>query len=135
MVTGGAAYNTGGGLVRSDGVTPTGPYFWNPAKADANKVGGTTGSHVNPELFPDIVGGEMWENRDNRPDINLVNGTSAYVEEDGKDVIYFGRTELGKYTVHDIDDPPKDTRSEDHTSELNQLITTSYAVSCLKKKK
>src|SRR3546814_11228119 len=51
----------------------------------------------------------MWENRDNRPDINLVNGTSAYVEEDGKDVIYFGRTELWKYTVHDIDDPSKDT--------------------------
>src|SRR3546814_5333641 len=118
MVTGGAAYNTGGSLVRSDGVTPTGPYFWNPAKADANKVGGTTGSHVNPELFPDIVGGEMWENRDNRPDINLVNGTSAYVEEDGKDVIYFGRTE----------------RSEEHTSELQSLMRSSYADFCLQKK-
>ena len=109
MVLGGAAFNTGGGFVRTDGVTPTGPYFWDPAKADGNKVGGTTGSHVNPQLFPEVVGGEMWENRDNLPATNLVNSTSAYAEEDGKDVIYFGRRDLWKYTVHDIDDPSKDT--------------------------
>ena len=36
---------------------PTGPYFWDPAKADPNKVSGLTGSHVNPGAFPDVVGG------------------------------------------------------------------------------
>jgi len=27
---------------------PTGPYFWDPARADPGKVSGTTGSHVKP---------------------------------------------------------------------------------------
>lgn len=112
IVFGGAAFNTGGGFVRTDGVTPTGPYLWDPSKADANKVGGTTGSHVNPDLFPNVVGGEMWDNRDNRPNVNLVNGTSAYAEEDGKDVLYIGRTELWKYTIHDINDPSRDTHEQ-----------------------
>ena len=31
--------------------------------------------------------------------------------------------------------PPKDHRSEEHTSELQSLVTISYAVFCLKKKK
>ena len=43
---------------------PTGPYFWDPAKADPNKVSGLTGSQVNPSAFPDVVGGQMWQNRD-----------------------------------------------------------------------
>ena len=45
---------------------PTGPYFWDPAKADPNKVSGLTGSQVNPGAFPDVVGGQMWQNR-NKP--------------------------------------------------------------------
>lgn len=113
VVFGGAAYDTGSALVRTDGVTRTGPYFWDPSKADGNKVGGTTGSHVNPNFFPDIIGGEMWANRDNLGlsgfKGNLVNGTTAYAEENGKDVIYFGRTDLWKYTVNDVNDPTKDT--------------------------
>ena len=113
---GGAAWNTGGAFVRTDGATLTGPYFWDPSKADDDKVGGLTGSQVNPALFPNVVGGEMWENRDN---FNLavlagyrkgmVQGTTEYAEENGKDVIYFGRIDLWKYTVHDLDDPSKDT--------------------------
>ena len=110
---GGAAYGTGGPFIQSDGQTLTGPYFWDPSKADGEMVGGTTGSHANPELFPDVIGGEMWENRDNLEasgfDGNLVMGTTAYAEEDGKDVIYFGRKTLWKYTVNDINDPSADT--------------------------
>ena len=41
----------------------TGPYFWDPAKADPNKVSGLTGSQVNPSAFPDVIGGQMWQNR------------------------------------------------------------------------
>lgn len=112
MILGGAAFDTGSALVRTDN-TLTGPYFWDPSKGDANKVGGTTGSQANPDEFPDIVGGEMWENRDNLGASgfkgNLVNGTTAYAQENGKDVIYFGRTDLWKYTVNDINDPSKDT--------------------------
>lgn len=112
MILGGAAFNTGSALVRTDN-TLTGPYFWDPSKGDADKVGGTTGSQANPDEFPDVVGGEMWENRDNLGVSgfkgNLVNGTTAYAEENGKDVIYFGRTDLWKFTVNDINDPSKDT--------------------------
>jgi VCBS repeat-containing protein len=113
VVFGGAAWNTGGSFVRTDGVTKTGPYFWDPAKADGNAVGGTTGSQVKPELFPDVVGGEMWENRDNLSlsgmTKSFVMGTTAYAQENGKDVLYIGRTDLWKYTVHDINDPASDT--------------------------
>ena len=45
----------------------TGPYFWDPARADPNKVSGLTGSQVNPAAFPGVIGGEMWQNRDNFP--------------------------------------------------------------------
>jgi hypothetical protein len=113
VVFGGAAWNTGGSFVRTDGVTKTGPYFWDPAKADGNAVGGTTGSQVKPELFPDVVGGEMWENRDNLSLSGMmksfVMGTTAYAQENGKDVLYIGRTDLWKYTVNDVNDPASDT--------------------------
>jgi hypothetical protein len=109
---GGAVWNTGGPFVDSDG-TRTGPYFWDPARADANKVGGTTGSGVDPTS----VGGEMWENRDNLPlnsgpgsfSYGLLNGTTAYAKENGKDVLYISDGNLWKYTVHDVNDPSKDT--------------------------
>ena len=85
----------------------TGPYFWDPMKADANKVSGTTGSQVNPAAFPNVVGGQMWQNRDNFPaDTGLgLGGVTAYVNRDGKDVVYFSgqRDNLWRYTVQDLD--------------------------------
>ena len=46
-------------------VRTTGPYLFDPSKADGSKVGGTTGSHVTRVApHPEIVGGNMWENRD-----------------------------------------------------------------------
>lgn len=69
----------------------TGPFFWDPAKADPTRVGGTTGSHVNPGLFPGVLGGYMWENRDNpavlRPELENFNVT-ARTEVDGKDAVF-----------------------------------------------
>ena len=95
----------------------TGPYFWDPAKADPNKVSGLTGSHVNPSAFPDVVGGQMWQNRDNDPGGSAsgiweghLRGATAYVNVDGKDVVYVRDTDgsLWRYTVRDLD-PANDT--------------------------
>lgn len=84
----------------------TGPYFWDPSRADPAKVSGLTGSHVNPGLFPYVVGGEMWQNRDNfAPDRNIAAlGTTAHVTSGGNDVVYFaGRSDqLWRYTVQDL---------------------------------
>jgi hypothetical protein len=113
---GGAAAHTGGALVETDGITKTGPYFWDPSKADPNKVGGTTGSHVNPGLFPGVVGGEMWENRQTWNDGSpipgsMVQGTTDYALIDGLDVVFVNPYSQGlfKYTVHDVADPSQDT--------------------------
>ena len=91
----------------------TGPYFWDPAKADPNKVSGLTDSQVNPAAFPGVIGGEMWQNRDKpMPSASNghVQGTSAYVNVDGKDVVYVTDQfdNLWRYTVQDLD-PAHDT--------------------------
>ncbi len=113
MTWGGAAYNTGGRFVNEAGAQ-TGPYFWDPSKADANKVGGTDGSGVDPST----LGGQMWQNREaglptgDRPgsnDSHFLGGTTAYTQENGKDVIYVSDGHLWKYTVNDVNNPAADT--------------------------
>lgn len=96
----------------------TGPYFFDPARADENKVGGITGSHSQwDNLYLGVIGGEMWENRDvplNLPTApfprHFVEGSTGYTQENGKDVVYVhsGYGVLSKYTVNDIDDPTQD---------------------------
>ncbi len=128
LTFGGAGYNHGGRFMREDsnspgGMSPTGPYMFNPGLAAPDKVGGTTGSHVKRVApHPEIVGGEMWENRDANghfPDSSslpgsFVNGATGYTEENGKDVVYVsarsGSTAMAlyKYTVNDIADPALD---------------------------
>lgn len=97
---------------------PTGPYFFDPARADENKVGGLTGSHSqwdNPNLW--VIGGEMWENRDvpkNLPNApfprHFLENSTAYTLENGKDVVYVHGAQqfLNKYTINDLDDPTQD---------------------------
>src|SRR5690348_4624742 len=124
---GGAAFNSGAAWSRE--VTPTtsrltGPFFFNPALADGNKVGGSTGSQVmRVAPYPNIVGGNMWANRDmfvNIPNfpiiLSQVNGCTAYADENGKDVAYIGGrsgggtdTNLYKYTVNALSNPALDT--------------------------
>src|SRR5574340_3822 len=97
------------------GYTLTGPYLFDPAKADGNKVGGLSGSGVDPT----IAGGQMWQNRDaysgTAPPKSFVNGVSGYATENGKDVVYVQaraggtRGELYRYTIHDPNDPTGDT--------------------------
>jgi VCBS repeat-containing protein len=111
---GGAAAHTGSGFVATDG-SKTGPYFWDPSKADPDSVGGTTGSHVNPILFPDVAGGEMWENRNNWSASaqmgSMVSGTTDYAQIDGRDVVFVNTYNRGlfKYTVNEVEDASLDT--------------------------
>lgn len=93
----------------------TGPYFWDPAKADPNKVGGLTGSQVNPATYPTVTGGQMWQNRNNGGAINSgfgkqSHGTTDVVTVNGKDVVYVTDEyhNLWRYTVNDLD-PANDT--------------------------
>jgi len=118
LVLGGAAFNNGGAFMLQTGPgteRPTGPYVFDPAKADPNKVGGTTGSHVQRvSPFPEIQGGMMWDNRDiygslagNLP-TGFLNGTVAYAAEAGSDVVYLtgsvgsmSAANLYRYTIRD----------------------------------
>jgi hypothetical protein len=120
---GGAKYNIKAQFVLEDGVTMTGPYLWDPSRADPMRVGGTRGSHVDPLRFPEVFGGEMWDNRNtvvvrgfgpDKPDKNFVNGTSAYGVHNGKDAAYVTlhpdqSGKLLRYVINDINDPDQDT--------------------------
>ena len=111
---GGASYNAGRVFLLDDGVTRTGPYLWDPSRADANRVGGTTGSAI----LPGVLGGRMWMNRDalvvngsgaSRPDA-FVNGTSAYVFEGGVESILVSESpqnggDLFRYRITELEDP------------------------------
>jgi len=118
---GGASYNTGAYFLLDDGVTKTGPYLWDPSRAGANAVGGTTGSQVDPDRFPEVTGGRMWMNRnavtvngsgDSRPD-SFVNGTSAHASEGGSESLLVSESpqsggDLFRYRIADVDDPSLD---------------------------
>ena len=127
VIFGGAAFDSGGPYRRE--VTPTtnrvtGPFLFDPSLADPNKVGGTTGSHVmRVAPHPEIVGGNMWANRDiyvNIPShpapLSHVDGCTAYAEENGRDVAYIGARVPGstainlyRYTLNDLSNPAVDT--------------------------
>ncbi|MBK7673697.1 MAG: hypothetical protein IPJ27_02420 [Candidatus Accumulibacter sp.] len=126
LVLGGAGYNSGGPYRRQTTATTsrtTGPYFFDPNRADPSKVGGTTGSHVQTAgYYPEVVGGEMWQNRDHTINLsgaplpaNHVDGCTAYAAEEGRDAVhvaaYVGGTarNLYRYVVADASNPTMDT--------------------------
>ncbi|MBU2705055.1 DUF1080 domain-containing protein [Zooshikella marina] len=127
LTFGGAAYNNGGMFIRQvDSTTtrPTGPYLWDPGKADKDKVGGTTGSHVQRmDPHPEILGGNMWQNRDIHTHLmglptlpkSHVEGTTALRSSEGKDVVLVNARPGGtheylyQYTINDINDPARDS--------------------------
>lgn len=127
LTFGGAAYNNGDMYRRAtvNGQSRnTGPYLWDPNKADPNKVGGTTGSHVKRvSPHPEIVGGNMWQNRDiplnlagtPRLPASHVEGCTGYAVENGKDVVYVAArlggtaTQLFRYAINDVTNPKADT--------------------------
>ncbi|MFP5407696.1 MAG: hypothetical protein ACLGGY_00210 [Gammaproteobacteria bacterium] len=113
---GGAAWGSGPYIKPvGSGYVRTGPYLFDLAKADGNKVGGLSGSGVDPT----IAGGQMWENRDAvSGSVRLKSfnsGVSGYAIENGKDVVYVQaraggtRGELYRYTINDPNDSTFDT--------------------------
>jgi hypothetical protein len=74
--------------------------LFDPSKADGNKAG-TTGSHVQRSgPHPEIVGGNMWSNRDIYGRLaqqqlpgGHVNGCAASAQENGHDVVYVTASE------------------------------------------
>lgn len=119
---GGAKFNARQQFVLEDGFTRTGPYLWDPSRAGADSVGGSAGSQVRPSLFPDVIGAQMWNNRDtivrrgiatDRPSGDFVNSTSAYVRDGDFDAILITeaprtRARLFMYTIRDVDNPDDD---------------------------
>jgi hypothetical protein len=99
LVVGGSAWNNGGAWNFQIGPTTdrkTGPYVFDPNKADGSKVGGYTGSHVKRVApYPEIVGGEMWYDRDIYAFMPLsaipeafISGATAYLRKEGdRDVV------------------------------------------------
>ena len=131
LTWGGATYNGDGGpyrkILESDPtkIRITGPYLFDPSRADGNKVGGTTGSNVRRVFPAPITGGQMWENRDiplhlagqSIPEDGL-DGCSVAVVEGGRDVLYVGATHLygtdlsvWRYQLTDINNPALDQSS------------------------
>ena len=130
LVLGGSPWNTAWPFMVPTGPDTariTGPYTFDPAKADGNRVGGTTGSHVKKfGPYPEIIGGMMWQNRDlyaflpqaTLP-VNFAGGTTAYAGSSGKDVVFLsaGRNvystqqTLFQYELTDPDDSLSDRMS------------------------
>ncbi|HEX8874819.1 MAG TPA: PEP-CTERM sorting domain-containing protein [Nitrosospira sp.] len=112
LTFGGAAWRTGGGFQKTDGtnVTRAGPYLWDPAKADPNRVGGTTGSGWNTTNA--APGGNMWIDRQGQWTGSQPQAisTTAYRTENGHDVVYLtaedgavsGFPSLYRYTLGDV---------------------------------
>ena len=127
LVVGGSAWNNGGAYLYEElpgVVRHTGPYMFDPARADPSKVGGTTGSHVQ-RVAPhsEIIGGMMWQNRDLYSILpvqtlpsNFTAGTSAYVPgQEGDTVLFTARAAGGtaptlyRYRFLDPDDAFQDS--------------------------
>ncbi len=122
VVLGGAADANGGHYTAPVSPTAsriTGPYLFDMQRADGNKVGGTTGSHVKRvSPFPEIVGGNMWQNRESwlhagtnssPPSEDLTNSCTGYAAEGGRDVVYLRtRYRLYRYEVAQLANPASD---------------------------
>lgn len=124
LTFGGAIFNTGGTYFHENLNNPgtyhmTGPYLLDPSRADGEKVGGQTGSHVQRvSSYPDVVGAGLWENRDIHKHLagsplpkSHVNGCTAYAEENNRDVVYISggsSRDLYRYEIGDIDNPWSD---------------------------
>ncbi len=136
LVLGGSAWNNGGAYEMETGPDSeriTGPYVFDLVKADAARVGGTTGSHVQRvSPRPEVVGGMMWDNRDHYSILpsaslptNHTSGTSAYAGSGSSDVVLVtARTgfstsqHLYRYEFTDADDA-----SGDRVQRIGRFLT------------
>jgi hypothetical protein len=119
LTFGGAASGSGSVFKTTEGteVRRAGPYLWDPAKSNANKVGGTLDSGWNSSNPPQ--NGNMWIDRHGQwtgtEAPGYINGTTAYRTENGKDVVYLtadanasGFPSLYRYTLGDVKEGGKD---------------------------
>lgn len=123
VVLGGAADANGGHYLTQATATTsrkTGPYLFDPNRADGNKVGGSTGSHVTRvAAYPEVLGGDMWSNRESwlnanvnsaPPSESFVNGCTGVALENGRDVAYVRTAyRLYRYEISDLSNPAADT--------------------------
>jgi hypothetical protein len=120
LTFGGFVFNAGTPYYKmlADGSrTSTGPYLFDPNRADGNKVGGADGTGVDPST----PGGQMWQNRDiyaNLPTSPLpggfYNGIAVQTVENGKDVVYVAGSNqaspsLYRYQINVVNDPSQDS--------------------------
>ena len=116
MTFGGSCFNQTGIFrrLRDGNLVNAGPFCFDPARADATKVGGVTGSGVDPT----DLGSGAWQNRDiyfNLPDEDLTSnnflaGTTDTYIENGKDVVLFQNySGIFKYTINSVDTLTTDT--------------------------
>jgi hypothetical protein len=123
LVLGGAVYNNAAHYLAEASPTTTritGPYLFDPNRADGSKVGGATGSHVQ-RAGPNsqVVGGSMWSNRESwlnasanstPPIEHFINGCTGYAVENGHDVVYYrSYRAVYRYEVTDVNAPVTDT--------------------------
>jgi len=123
LALGGAADANGGHYLTqatSTAARNTGPYLFDPARAHPDKVGGSTGSHVRRVApYSEVVGGNMWSNRESwlnastastPPTEVLSNGCTGYAVENGRDVVYVrSASRLYRYAINDLSNPAADT--------------------------
>ncbi len=126
LVVGGGVYNHSAHYLAEASPTTTritGPYTFDPSKADGNKVGGVTGSHVQRVApYPDVVGGNMWSNRESwlnasatstPPAEHFLNGCTGTAIEGGHDVLYYrSYRALYRYELVDVNNPALDQWSQ-----------------------
>ncbi len=123
VVLGGAADSNGGHFMAANGngtSRKTGPYLFDPSRANGNQVGGSTGSHVmRVAPYPEVVGGSMWVNREAwlnagptsaPPNESFVNGCTGTAIEGGQDVLYVRTAHrVYRYRVNNLAQPAADT--------------------------
>ena len=123
LVLGGAADSNGGPYLTQTAAAVTrytGPYLFDPARAHPDKVGGSTGSHVKRVApYAEVVGGNMWSNRESwlnastrstPPDEVLSDGCTGYAVEGGRDAVYVrSASRLFRYVINDLNNPAADT--------------------------
>ena len=123
LVLGGAADSNGGPYLTDTAAATTrytGPYLFDPARAHPDKVGGSTGSHVKRVApYAEVVGGNMWSNRESwlnastqsaPPNEVLSNGCTGYAVENGRDTVYVrSAARLYRYVINDLNNPAADT--------------------------
>ena len=122
LVLGGAADSNGGHYLTQstpDALRNTGPYLFDPSRAHPDKVGGSTGSHVKRIApYPEIVGGNMWSNREawlnatpnsKPPSEDLTNSCTGNAVEGGRDIVYLKtRYRIYRYEIRDVNDKAAD---------------------------